>query len=170
MNASVGKQTETKRFGIYAVAIFIAIWACGCAKKAGPATPPQITFVIRSTTATNNGQPFYVVIRSCNSGEFVTNSYESVAGSVFASPPDPDVLASREVLPGYERKIMVDKPESDAVGVYCLFTEPGDEWKTMLPQPLESKYEVTLGKNVVVKTDRFVRQRKGLIQRIFSRD
>lgn len=152
------------------VAILIAFWTCGCAKKAGPATPPQITFVIESTTATNNGQPFYVVIRSCNSGEFVTNSYESVAGSVFANPPDPNVLAFREILPGYEQKIMANMPETDAAGVYCLFTEPGDEWKTMLPQPLESKYEVTLGKNEIVKTERFVRKRKGFIQRIFSRD
>ncbi len=124
----------------------------GCGKKHIP--PPEIEFTIASEYETNDGQPFYCAIRSVNANQFLSEGYDDVAYMLFANPPNSTVLASFAILPGEEQEIKINKPDKNALGFYCFFTEPGDPWKVKLDQPLGEEYEISLGKNKILETEK----------------
>jgi len=132
--------------------------------------PPQLTIVVKSNSGTNNGVPFHIALRAVDTQIFLTDSYQDVAGLIFSTPPDTSVLGTSAIIPGSTREISVNKPEDMPVGIYCLFTEPGEEWKMMLPQPLYPKYTISLEQNRIIETEKLFHKKKGLIQRIFSSD
>ncbi len=161
------KRSVNPVFIVFAAALLAA---AGCAMKTKPVSAPKINFTVKSTTAANEGKPFYIVIRSCNSKEFVTGGYDSVAGALFGDPPDKSIIAYHEVIPGYTLELTAEKPDTNSIGVYCLFSDPGDEWKQLLPRPLEPRYKIDLGRNTIVSVERMIHRRKGVLQKIFSRD
>lgn len=124
----------------------------GCGGKHVP--PPEILFTVDSDDETNDGQPFYCAIRSVNANQFLTEGYDGVANMLFANPPNPSVLASFVILPGEEQEIKIKKPGKNDLGFYCFFTEPGDPWKVRLDQPLGEEYQVELGKNNILETEK----------------
>lgn len=132
--------------------------------------PPQLTLVVKSNSGTNNGVPFHIALRSVDTQVFLTDSYQDVAEVIFSTPPDTSVLGTAAIIPGSKREISVNRPEDMPVGIYCLFTEPGEEWKMMLSQPLYSKYTISLEQNRIIETEKIFHKKKGLIQRIFSSD
>lgn len=111
----------------------------------------HLTLTIKSMPEANRGKPVYVMVRSVNAKEFLTESYHDVANLLFTDPPDASILAYRVILPGQKQKIRMEKPEKTAVGVYCMFTEPGDQWKIILPQPLHFRYQITLEQDRIVE-------------------
>lgn len=38
-------------------------------------------------------------------------------------------------------------PKKSDIGIYGLFTQPGNSWKLMIPKPLEKKYRITIETN-----------------------
>jgi hypothetical protein len=54
-------------------------------------------------------------------------------------------------------KILVVKPDKLSIGVYVLFTQPGEKWKMLLEKPLESEYKINIKKNALEE------YRKGLL-------
>lgn len=104
---------------------------------------------VNSDTATNNGQLFYLVARAINDKQFLTDSYQTVANMVFADPPDKTIIRTHVVLPGMEQILLVEQPEESPVAFYFLFTDPGDQWKKLLDQPLAKDYNIKIEKNVV---------------------
>ena len=114
----------------------------GCAKN-------QMSFKVQSNDNTNDEQPVCIVIRTVNYNNFLTESYQDIAGMVYADPPDSSVIASHIILPGTKKKIKIDIPPKDLVGVYCLFKEP-DIWRILLRRPLDSKYYIILEENRIV--------------------
>src|SRR2546421_12880563 len=90
----------------------------------------KIQVAVDSTPETNGGKPFYVVVRAVEQATYVTDTYDAIAAKVFANPPDPSVLRSEVVFPGKTAKVECVKPESLPIGVYFLFTQPGQRWKT----------------------------------------
>jgi len=95
----------------------------------------------------NNGKPFYIVIRKVTKTNFLVDSYNEVAGMVYSDPQDESLLAWQVMLPGQKKEIKVGKPDNLSIGIYGLFTTPGQNWKVMLNSPLESKYKVDLQNN-----------------------
>jgi len=130
--------------------------------------PPQLTIIVKSNSGTNKGVPFHVALRTVDTQIFLTDSYQDIAQLIFSTPPDTSVLGTAAIIPGSTREISVNKPEDMPVGIYCLFTEPGEEWKMMLSQPLHSKYTISLEQNRIIDTEKIFHKKKGLIQRIFS--
>lgn len=135
----VSKWAKKLIGGILVFIILICIYGCKHTK-----------LTLRSYPDTNKGQPVYVMIRSVNAKKFLTDSYQDIADKVFADPPDPSVLDYKAILPGQKQKIKLKKPDT-SVGIYCMFTEPGDEWKIILPRPLNSKYKIELEKNRIIE-------------------
>jgi hypothetical protein len=132
--------------------ILISVSLVGCGNKHIP--PPQILFTVASEKEANDGQPFHCAVRSVNAKQFVTEGYDGVASMLFANPPDSTVLATLVILPGEEQELKINKPDQNDLGFYCFFTQPGDPWKVRLEQPLGEKYEVSLGENKILQTEK----------------
>lgn len=159
----------SKRIASVCVLILIVLLLLtGCAKRQPP--PPQVTFRVYTETFTNNGLPFYMLFRMVDTQVFLTETYGDVAGKVFVQPPDISILASQSIVPGQHMKINVVKPENSAIGIYCLFTEPGDQWKLRIVPPLYDNYKVKLEENSIREVEMMSDQKKGLLQRLFSKD
>lgn len=119
----------------------------------GCSSSPKMTVAVKTNADTNKGKPFYAVVRSVEQGTYVTDSYEAIAAKVFANPPDPSVLRAEIIYPGSKNEIAVPKTEALPLGVYFLFTSPGERWKVLKPQPLPSTLEIELGANSVSGND-----------------
>ena len=113
----------------------------------------KLTVDVTSTPETNDGKPFYAVVRACDQATFVTDNYETIAQKVFANPPDPSFLRSEVVYPGVETKIVVKKPDTLPVAVYFLFTTESTKWKTTKAQPLSSSLSLELDRNEIKSSD-----------------
>jgi hypothetical protein len=114
--------------------------AVGCGAK----RPPQMTLNVKSTINTNDGQLFYLVIRTINEKQFLSDTYQAVAGMVFADPVDPSILGTQVIFPGLEQTFKIAQPVQNSVGFYFLFTAPGDQWKRMVSQPLAGYYNINI--------------------------
>jgi predicted component of type VI protein secretion system len=119
----------------------------GCASRRPP--PPQMKLHVQSDTTTNDGQLFYLVVRAVTDKQFLTESYDTVAGLVFADPPDKTVVGTHVILPGNRQELHVTQPEESPVAFYFLFTHPGDQWKKIMDQPLAKAYNIKIHKNEV---------------------
>jgi hypothetical protein len=97
------------------------------------------------------------VIRKVNKKNFLTENYDDIADIVYAEPPDESLLGWHILMPGQNEKILVTKPDTLSIGVYILFTQPGEKWKMLLEKPLESEYKITIKKNALEE------YRKGLL-------
>lgn len=118
---------------------------------------------IHSDPASNKGQVFYLVTRSVTDRQFLSDTYQSVASLVFAEPPDPSVLAHHAIVPGNRQALKVPQPMQNAVAFYFLFTEPGDNWKKMVSQPLASSYDI----KVTPEDDVLIDRHKGFFRRLW---
>ena len=150
MNFFLGKDFRNnyllkwnKRLTIGILLAGILFGSSGCFFK-------HITLTVRSDVDANNGQPVYLLVRSVTAKEFLTESYQDIAGKVFVDT-DPSILAYQVILPGQKQKIKIEEPGDAPLGVYCLFTEPSDQWKMMLPQPLHFRYQITLEEDRIVE-------------------
>ncbi len=109
----------------------------------------KLKIEVSSSAETNEGRPFYTVIRQVEQATYVTDSYEAVAAKVFANPPDPSVLRSEVIYPGQTAELTVTKPEVLPIAVYFLFSQPGERWKMSKVQPLPSSIDIELEKNQI---------------------
>ncbi len=140
---------------IFALLILIgSINGCGGAK----AVPKeQVTFHIVPDASVNDQQPVYMVIRKVNKKNFLTENYDAIADMVYAEPPDESLLTWSILMPGKNETILVAKPDTLSIGVYVLFTQPGEKWKMLLEKPLGSEYKIDIKNNALEE------YRKGLL-------
>lgn len=117
--------------------------AIGCGPKRPP-PPPQMTISLHSTIQTNGGQLFYLLMRTVNEKQFLADTYQGVADLVFADPPDSSVLGTQVIFPGLDQTFKVVQPVQNSVGFYFLFTNPGDQWKRLVSQPLANAYVIDI--------------------------
>ena len=103
--------------------------ACDCA-----------TITLRTALDTNGGKPFYIIVRSVSESEFLQDDYKSIAADAFPRGKDEKVLAHVFSYPGMEHSVVVDLTEGEGLGVYALFTRPGDPWKVLLSPPHNTHY------------------------------
>lgn len=129
---------------IVSLAVLLSLAGCGSTGT---------SVVVTSQEVTNGGRPFYAVVRSVEQATHLTDTYESIAAKVFANPADPSVLAAQVIYPGVEATVEVQPSETLPLGVYFLFTEPGERWKVLQPKPLPSSMQIDLGVSDVVSNE-----------------
>ena len=121
-----------------AVLALVALAGVGCSSTG-------VSIYVDAASGTNDGQPFYAVVRSIDEAAFVTDAYETVAAKVFASPADQTVVRSAVIYPGVNQVIeLKEKPTGKTLAVYFLFTKPSERWKTSRSQPLPDSIEIKL--------------------------
>lgn len=112
---------------------------------------PTTTIKIYSNRCTNYGAPFYVLIKETDFQSYHGDSYPKIANLIAMPPEDESCFITRCIVPGQDEIIELETPEGMALGIYFLFTCPGEVWK----QPLElhqdySTIKITLGRNEII--------------------
>lgn len=120
----------------------VSLLLTACSSELTP--PPPLVFDVTANSRANNGGLFYFVVRSSNEKQFMLESYQDIAGTVFSDPPDPKQLGVFSIVPGTSQEITVDKPAQGTIALYFLLTTPGSQWKKLLSMPLANDYSITL--------------------------
>jgi hypothetical protein len=137
------RRTGRVSSALVALVSLVSLFGLGCSSA------PEVTVEVTSTAETNGGRPFYAVTRSVEQTTYITDTYEGIAARIFATPPDPTILKAEVIYPGVPATWTVEQPEGLSVGVYFMFTDPGDGWKIVRSPPLPTTIEVELGVNSV---------------------
>ena len=116
----------------------------GCGKKV-----PVIKFKVKADESANGGQPVYLLIRTINGPEFIADDYQTIVGFFSESPLNDTVISTKFIIPGDTKKFTVKKPDDSNIAVYCMFTNPEDQWKILIQKPLGKKYVLRLDNNAV---------------------
>ena len=127
------------RFVLFA--FLICLTGCFQTKK-----EDEVTFLIKTTKATNYGTPIYVVVKETSMAQFLIQDYHQIAAQSFWKEEDTSNLVKKVLVPGSTHKITLAVPSKDkSLGVYFLFTNPGDCWKYILNKPKAEKVKILLG-------------------------
>ncbi len=106
----------------------------------------EVTFLIKTTKETNQGTPLYVVLRETNMAQFLTQDYHEIAAQSFWKEESEPGTVKMVLIPGSTNKITLPSPgKNKSVGVYFLFTNPGESWKYILDKPKAEKVKILLG-------------------------
>ena len=109
----------------------------------------NIRFSITADDQTNKATPVYVVVRSVDGQTFLAEHYNAVAEKVFQNKPDETILERTIIFPNQTEVIQIEHPESGNLGVYVLFSEPGENWRIPLQSPFPQEVLISLGKNQI---------------------
>jgi len=123
------------------LALLVSLTGCFQTKK-----EDEVTFYIKTTKTTNQGTPFYVVVKETSMAQFLTQDYHQIAAQSFWKEEDTSNLLKRVLVPGSTYKITLPSPGKDkSLGVYFLYTNPGDYWKYIVNKPKAEKVKILLG-------------------------
>jgi hypothetical protein len=116
----------------------------GCMKPSG--STEKMTVHIRSCKNTNRGTPLYVIIKETTMVDFLIDDYNHIAAQSFWKEDNHGKLVKKILFPGKTDQIEVDIPNNDkSVGLYFIFTKPGECWKYYVDNPQSKKVKVLLG-------------------------
>ncbi len=135
----------TSKIVLLVLLLVCTVGLMGCGKKV-----PVIHFKVKSNNSVNGGQPVYLLIRTINGPEFVTDDYQTIVDFFNESPLNNTVISTDFIIPGGTKKITVKKPDDRDIAVYCMFTNPEDQWKVLIQKPLEKKYVIRLDNNALL--------------------
>jgi predicted component of type VI protein secretion system len=133
---------------IAVIVIFLSVLTSGCGlgqKKDNSLT----TFRVTSRPDTNDGRAVHAVISSVSPQQFLTDSYETIADRAYSNPPSEGIIRVFPVIPGEITTVKVPRERVNSVGVYFLFSKPGEQWKMLLSQPVKTGYNFDLDKDTV---------------------
>lgn len=106
----------------------------------------EITFLIKTTKTTNKGTPLYVVLKETTMAQFLTQDYHEIAAQSFWKETEMTNLVKKVLVPGTTNQLSIPAPGKDkSIGVYFLFTQPGESWKYILNKPKAEKVKFLLG-------------------------
>ena len=117
-----------------------SIWT-GCAST--------LKFKVTADAETNKSTPVYLVVRSVDGQTFLAEHYNAVAEKVFQNKPDKTILERKIIFPGQTEVIQIEPPENGNIGVYVLFSDPGENWRIPLQSPFPEEILISLGKNQI---------------------
>lgn len=113
------------------------------------------TIKIVSSRCTNQGAPFYVLIKATDFPTYVTDDYEKITHTVIHGKQETPCFVVMCVLPGKELIIDLETPDVRTLGLYFLFTNPGKEWKCFLSlDECDSFITVNLNDNQLISVER----------------
>lgn len=90
------------------------------------------TIKVKSSKTTNNGAPFYALVKATDFPTFLTDNYEKIASIVAVPPEDQACFEIFCIVPGKDQMITIETPEINSIGIYFLFTAPGSIWKQII--------------------------------------
>ncbi|OPY12880.1 MAG: hypothetical protein A4E70_01871 [Syntrophus sp. PtaU1.Bin005] len=135
--------------GALTALFLLSLMGCAFLGLKSGAKVDYITLDIAADALANEERLAYVVIRRVNKMEFLIDQYETISDMAFARKPNESILAVKMILPGQKQQIKVIKPGKEDIGVYVLFTNPGENWKVILEGPLKKEYRINVKKNEV---------------------
>jgi hypothetical protein len=122
----------------------------GCLYGCGKSTVKKEKIILNliPDSRLNDERPVYIMIRKVNSRiEFLVDNYDFISDMVYANPPNENFLALHMLMPGQKEQIQVVKPDRSDIGLYVLFTNPGENWKLLLEDPLKPEYKIIIKNN-----------------------
>jgi hypothetical protein len=91
------------------------------------------TVKIKSTKKTNQGAPFYLVVKSTDFPSFLSESYNEIAQLLDTPPEDEPCFEIYCIVPGKDQVFTMERQLGvGSLGFYFLFTEPGNVWKQIV--------------------------------------
>lgn len=141
---------------IRAAVLGVAVAGCGLwHSQSAPAKPAPVHLQITAGKDTNHGGPLYVVVRKIDGAGFLAEDYDAIADGLFREPSDPAVLRKAVVHPGEIVTLEADRDLKDGeiLGVYFLFSVPGDDWRLAIQDRRVSQVRIVLGAAGVVSAD-----------------
>jgi hypothetical protein len=114
----------------------------GCSAD-GP-QKPEIDFYVDPSYEVNDGRIVYLMARTVNEKQFLDESYTEIAGKAFPKSDDPELLKVQPIYPGQKIKVHVSGPEKGHIAIYFMFTDPGNNWRSILELPLQDAYGIEL--------------------------
>lgn len=113
--------------------------------------PPETatTFEIKTTEATNDHTPVYLMIKTAEFSQFLLDDYQEIA-AVIDQTDDESCLASVCLIPGGTKILKIELPPEKSIAIYVLFTDPGPGWKSLIQTEHSFKrVEVLLGEHEI---------------------
>lgn len=91
------------------------------------------TIKIKSSKSTNEGAPFYLLVKSTDFPTFLSEDYEKVVHLLDNPILDQPCFETFCIVPGWDQRISVETPpDVRSIGVYFFFTHPGNIWKQII--------------------------------------
>jgi len=124
--------------------LLLGLCCVSCSKPTSGAVEAQVTtFTIKSTKTTNDGAPFYVILKFTDFPHFLMDDYQTIANLSSMAQADNNSFMSICLIPGKTEKRIAIPPAELSTGIYCLFTNCGEEWKHLIDAK-EGCNEVTI--------------------------
>lgn len=134
------------RAGWCAALCAIAAASCGGAAPQVRPKPPPLRLEITAGKDTNHGGPLYVVVRKIDQAGFLAEDYDAIADGLFGEPRDPAVVRKAIVRPDEVTTLDIDRDLADGeiLGVYFLFSVPGDHWRLAISDRRTRRVDIVL--------------------------
>ena len=110
---------------------------------------------IKTTKSTNHGSPVYVIIKNADLAEFLRDDYQKIVTEELLSEEKKDSVQKICLLPGMTKTLYLPNSKKGLVGIYCMFTDPGDEWKCYLESGGANHVKLLLGECEIMCINRF---------------
>lgn len=123
----------------------------GCLTTSDNAT----TFQVKTIETTNNGIPFYAVVKSTELSQFLGESYHKIATQTMLEDPESSSLETLCFIPGSTQTFKVPNPDHKPLAIYFIFTHPGEEWKYLINEDNITKVKILLGENEIKSINKF---------------
>jgi predicted component of type VI protein secretion system len=133
-----------------------AICAAGCGGAAAQVRKPApVHLEITAGKDTNHGGPLYVVVRKLDQAGFLADDYDAIADRLFAEPRDLSILRKVIVRPGQAITVDADRDLADGeiLGIYFLFSVPGDSWRLAITDRAIQRIQIQLGASGIVSAE-----------------
>ena len=122
--------------------LMLSLLLAGCSSKVDTAT-----FQVKTTPSTNEGTPFYALIKSTDYSTFLTEDYQKIAAQTISGEEDTSHLEKVYFIPGETKTIKVPQPEKEPVAIHFLLTHPNGEWKYLIDEKETNKIKILIGEN-----------------------
>ena len=98
---------------------------------------------IKTLKSTNQGTPFYVVLKFTDFPNFLGEDYQAIAR---LGEEEGEDYKSFCVIPGMTKTIKIKPHKEKYAAVYFLFTNPSEDWKYLIePQENVKNISISLG-------------------------
>jgi hypothetical protein len=133
----------------------IATASCGGAAPQVRPKPAPVRLEITAGKDTNHGGPLYLVIRKLDQAGFLAEDYDVIADRLFGEPRDPSVLRKAIVRPGEVVTVEADRDLADGeiLGLYFLFSVPGDNWRLAIGDKRIQRVKIVLGASGIASAE-----------------
>ena len=113
---------------------------------------PMLQLTVTSDGDVNQQRTLYMLIRTVDAKQYLTESYATVAAQVVT--PDASVLASKVLLSPPPSPLKIPITDAKPLAIYFLFTTPAGDWKTLQEPPFPKHLMITLGPGRITKIER----------------